>query len=95
MKSDTPWTKAGTPGIDTVMEGPMAPGTAPAVPRREPRSWARSGGAPWGMVGMAPGWPGGTVVPGAGAGVGIGPVGIGPEEDEEEEEELEEDEENV
>lgn len=87
MKSDTPWTKAGTPGIDTVMEGPMAPGTAPAVPRREPRSWARSGGAPWGMVGMAPDWPGGTMVPGAGAGVGIGP--------EEEEEELEEDEENV
>lgn len=50
MNSVTPWMNAGTPDVVTVMEGAPAgpaPGT-PATPRRDPRSWRRSGARSWG-----------------------------------------------
>lgn len=49
MNSLTPWMKAGTPDVVTVIEGaPIGPPPAPpATPSREPRSWPRSGGISW------------------------------------------------
>lgn len=49
MNSLTPWMKAGTPDVVTVIEGaPTGPPPAPpATPKREPRSWPRSGGISW------------------------------------------------
>lgn len=87
MKSLTPWMKAGTPDVVTVIEGaPTGPAPAPpATPRREPRSWLRSGGISWawGSLGLASGWLGGLVVFAAGG-------GVGPEVEKEKEEEDEE-----
>lgn len=50
MNSVTPWMKAGTPEVVTVMEGaPIWPAAAPpAPPRRELRKWPRSEGISWG-----------------------------------------------
>lgn len=60
MNSLTPWIKAGTPDVVTVIEGaPTVPTPAPpATPRREPRSWPRSGGNSWGpgSLVLASGW---------------------------------------
>lgn len=98
MNSLTPWMKAGTPDVVTVIEGaPTGPPPAPlATPSREPRSWPRSGGISWdcGWLVLVSGWLLVFVVGG----------GVGPEvekekeevdeelwEDEEKEEEVEED----
>lgn len=60
MNSLTPWMKAGTPDVVTVIEGaPTGPTPAPpATPRREPRSWLRSGGISWdwGSLVLVSGW---------------------------------------
>lgn len=75
MNSLTPWMNAGTPEVVTVIEGaPPGPAPAtPATPRREPRSWLRSGGISWdwGSLGLVSGWLGGIVVSAVGGGVGL------------------------
>lgn len=94
MNSLTPWMKAGTPDVVTVMEG-APPGPAPAAPvtpSREPRSWLRSGGISWG-------WASAGVVSGWLCGLAVLAVdgGVGPEvekEKEEDEEEVWDEEEN-
>lgn len=87
MNSLTPWMNAGTPDVVTVMEGaPPGPAPAtPATPKREPRSWLRSGGISWewGSLGLVSGWLGGLVVFVVGGGVGL-EVEKEKEEDEEE-----------
>ena len=93
MNSLTPWMKAGTPDVVTVMEGapPGPTPAAPATPRREPRSWLRSGGISWdwGSLGLGSFWLIGLVLFAVGG-------GVGPEvEKEKEEEEEEEEEEEV
>lgn len=87
MNSLTPWMKAGTPDVVTVIEGaPTGPAPAapapPATPRREPRSWLRSGGISWDWVSLVlvSGW---LVVFAVGG-------GVGPEVEKEKEEEEEE-----
>lgn len=95
MNSLTPWMKAGTPDVVTVIEGaPTGPTPAPpATPRREPRSWLRSGGISWDWVSLVlvSGW---LVVFAEGGGVGPEVEKEKEEEDEEvwEEEEKEEEE---
>lgn len=83
MNSLTPWMKAGTPDVVTVMEG-APPGPTPAPPSREPRSWLRSGGISWdcGSPAVVSDWPGWL------EGFAVG--GVGPELEKEKEEEAEE-----
>lgn len=83
MNSLTPWMNAGTPDVVTVTEG-APPGPAPATPRREPKSWLRSGGISWawGSLVLVSGWLGGLVVFAVGGGVGL-EVEKEKEEDEE------------
>lgn len=50
MNSPSPWMKAGTPDVVTVIVGAPTgpPPAAPATPKTEPRSCLRSGGISWG-----------------------------------------------
>lgn len=75
--------KAGTPDVVTVIEG--APTEPTPAPRREPRSWPRSGGISWdwGSPALVSDWLGGLVVFAVGG-------GVGPELEKEKEEEAEE-----
>jgi len=86
MNSLTPWMKAGTPDVVTVMDGapPGPPAAPPAAPRREPRSWLRSGGISWdgGSAPPVSDWLGGLAAFAVGG-------GVGPELEKEKEEEAE------
>lgn len=87
MKSVTPWMKVGTPDVVTVIEGaPAGPKPAPpTTPRREPRSWLRSGGisCDWGSLVLVSEWLDELVEFAVGG-------GVGPEVEKEKEEEVEE-----
>lgn len=80
INSLTPWMKAGTPDVETVIEGaPTGPAPPPpATPKREPRSWLRSGGISWdwGSLVLVSDWLVVLVVGG----------GVGPEVEKEKEE---------
>lgn len=93
MNSLTPWMKAGTPDVVTVIVGaPPGPAPAPpATPKREPRSWPRSGGISWGWGSLAlvSGWLVAFTVGG-----GVGPEVEKEKEEEEEDEEVWEEEES-
>lgn len=93
MNSLTPWMKAGTPDVLTVMEG-APPG--PVAPRREPRSWLNSGGIPWiwGSLGLVSGWFGGRGVFAVG-GVGLEVEKANEDDDDVDDEEVWEDDEKV
>lgn len=88
----TPWMKAGTPDVVTVIVGaPTGPAPAPpATPKREPRSCPRSGGISWGWgwgsLVLVSGWPVEFTVGGG--------VGLEVENEKEEEDEVWEEEEN-
>lgn len=84
MNSLTPWKKAGTPDVVTVIVGaPTGPAPAPpATPKREPRSCPSSGGTSWGWCSLvlASGCPVAFTVGGG--------VGLELEKEKEEEEEV-------
>lgn len=81
MNSLTPWMKDGTPDVVTVMVGaPPGPTAAPPpTPKRDPRSWPRSGGISWGWGSLAllSGWL-----------LALAAGGVGPEVEKEKEEEV-------
>lgn len=72
MNSLTPWMKAGTPDVVTVIEGaPIGPPLAP--PRIESRKSLKSWGISWdwGSLVLVSDWPAGPVVLVVGGGVGL------------------------